>query len=37
MGIMYPYFYPAHTGDKPLPAETIQTIVDIYLNGVTQA
>lgn len=37
MGIMYPYFYPAHTGAKPLPAETIQTIVDIYLNGVTQA
>ena len=37
MGIMYPYFYPAHTGEKPLPAETIQTIVDIYLNGVTQA
>lgn len=37
MGIMYPYFYPAHTGEKPLPAETIQTIIDIYLNGVTQA
>ena len=37
MGIMYPYFYPAHTGSKPLSAETIQTVVDIYLNGVTQA
>ena len=37
MGIMYPYFYPSHTGEKPLPAETIQTIVDIYLNGVIQA
>ncbi len=37
MGIMYPYFYPSHTGEKPLPVETIQTIVDIYLNGVTQA
>jgi AcrR family transcriptional regulator len=37
MGIMYPYFYPPHTGDKPLSPETIQTIANIYLNGVTQA
>lgn len=36
LGIMYPYFYPAHTGDIPLAAETIHAIVDIYLNGVTK-
>jgi AcrR family transcriptional regulator len=34
MGMMYPYFYPAHTGDKPVPSETIKEIVTIYLNGV---
>lgn len=32
--IMYPYFYPAHSGEKPIPAGTIQEIVSIYLNGV---
>jgi AcrR family transcriptional regulator len=36
LGIMYPYFYPAHTGKTPLASETIQEIVNIYLNGVTQ-
>ena len=34
LGIMYPYFYPAHSGEKPIPAGTIQEIVSIYLNGV---
>ena len=34
LGIMYPYFYPAHSGEKPIPTETIQEIVSIYLNGV---
>jgi AcrR family transcriptional regulator len=36
LGIMYPYFYPAHGGGRPLTAETIQQIVDIYLNGMTK-
>lgn len=34
LGIMYPYFYPAHSGEKPIPTGTIQEIVSIYLNGV---
>jgi TetR/AcrR family transcriptional regulator len=34
MGIMYPYFYPAHTGNVPLPTETIREIVAIYINGI---
>ena len=34
LGIMYPYFYPALCGEKPIPAGTIQEIVRIYLNGV---
>jgi hypothetical protein len=36
MGILYPYFYPAHTGDRSLPEATIQTIVEIYLRGIVQ-
>jgi AcrR family transcriptional regulator len=36
MGIMYPYFYPAHAGNSPISAETIQMIVEIYLNGLGQ-
>jgi AcrR family transcriptional regulator len=35
LGIMYPYFYPARSGDRPIAAETIQEIISIYLNGVT--
>jgi AcrR family transcriptional regulator len=34
LGIMYPYFYPSHS-TRPLAPETIQEIVSIYLNGVT--
>jgi AcrR family transcriptional regulator len=37
LGIMYPYFYPAHTGATPVRAETIRQIIDIYMNGVTQS
>lgn len=33
LGIMYPYFYPAHS-NRPLAPETIQEIVGIYLNGI---
>jgi AcrR family transcriptional regulator len=36
LGIMYPYFYPAHTGNTPLPAETIHEITTIYLNGIAK-
>jgi AcrR family transcriptional regulator len=36
LGMMYPYFYPAHTGNTPLASETIHEIVSIYLNGVTR-
>jgi AcrR family transcriptional regulator len=36
LGIMYPYFYPAHTGNKPLPAATIQEIVTIALHGLAK-
>ena len=34
LGIMYPYFYPAHTGDKPVPANVIEEIVTIFLMGI---
>jgi AcrR family transcriptional regulator len=36
LGIMYPYFYPAHTGDTPVRPEIIHQIVSIYMNGVAQ-
>lgn len=34
LGIMYPYFYPAHTGDKPVSANVIDEIVMIFLKGI---
>ncbi len=37
LGMMYPYFYPAHTGNKPLPATTIDAITSIFLNGILAA
>lgn len=37
LGIMYPYFYPANNGAKPINAETIRQIVSIFMNGVLQA
>lgn len=33
LGMMYPYFYPAHTGDVPPPAEVIDLIVSLFLDG----
>jgi AcrR family transcriptional regulator len=36
LGIMYPYFYPAHTGATPVRPEIIRQIIGIYLNGVAQ-
>ncbi|GAB4505703.1 MAG: TetR/AcrR family transcriptional regulator [Anaerolineales bacterium] len=34
LGIMYPYFYP-RTDDAGLPAETIQQVISVYLDGVS--
>jgi len=36
LGIMYPYFYPNHSGGKPLTPETIGEVVSIYLDGVAK-
>ncbi len=36
LGIMYPYFYPAHTGAMPVRPEIINQIISIYMNGVVQ-
>ena len=37
LGIMYPYFYPAHSESMPLRPDTIRQIISIYMNGVTQS
>ena len=37
LGIMYPYFYPAHTGATPVRPEIINQIINIYMNGVTRS
>jgi len=34
LGMMYPYFYPSHTAETPIPDETIQQILSIYLDGI---
>jgi AcrR family transcriptional regulator len=36
LGMMYPYFYPSHAADAPIPDETIQQILTIYLDGIKQ-
>jgi len=36
LGIMYPYFYPARTGNAGLPAETIRQIITVYLDGIVK-
>ncbi|HTX89970.1 MAG TPA: TetR/AcrR family transcriptional regulator [Anaerolineales bacterium] len=33
LGMMYPYFYPAHAGNASLSEETIRQIVTVYLEG----
>ena len=35
LGMMYPYFYPAHAGSGSLTEETIRQITTIYLDGLT--
>ena len=37
LGIMYPYFYPAHSGATPVRPEIINQIISIYMNGVKQS
>jgi AcrR family transcriptional regulator len=34
LGMMYPYFYPAHYGDVPPPAQVVDNIATIYLDGI---
>jgi AcrR family transcriptional regulator len=34
LGMMYPYFYPAHANGKPVSANVIDEIVTIYLKGI---
>jgi len=35
LGMMYPYFYPAHGGNVSLSDETIRQIVTVYLDGMS--
>jgi AcrR family transcriptional regulator len=37
LGIMYPYFYPAHNETTTLRPETIHQIISIYMSGVIQS
>jgi AcrR family transcriptional regulator len=34
LGMMFPYFYPAHAGDSGLSDEIIQQISTVYLDGI---
>jgi len=33
LGMMYPYFYPAHTADVPPPADVAEQLASIFLDG----
>jgi AcrR family transcriptional regulator len=33
LGMMYPYFYPAHSSDLPPAMEVAERLADIYLDG----
>jgi AcrR family transcriptional regulator len=35
LGIMFPYFYPNHAAGAPIPAETIEQITQIFLDGIS--
>jgi AcrR family transcriptional regulator len=37
LGMMYPYFYPAHVGNVGLSEETIRQILSIYLEGMKKS
>ena len=34
LGIMYPYFYPANTGNGGLSEDVIQQIITVYMDGI---
>ena len=34
LGIMYPYFYPAHSSELPSPKDVADRLADIYLKGI---
>jgi AcrR family transcriptional regulator len=34
LGLMYPYFYPAHAGKAGLSVETIHEIITVYMDGI---
>ena len=34
LGMMYPYFYPAHSYDMPSPSDVAEQLLEIYLDGV---
>ncbi len=36
LGMMYPYFYPAHARDLPAPEDVAQQIVGIFLDGIVE-
>lgn len=33
LGMMYPYFYPAHSHDLPVPADVARQLADIFMDG----
>jgi AcrR family transcriptional regulator len=35
LGMMYPYFYPAHSSDLLPPVEVAESLVNIFLDGVS--
>jgi AcrR family transcriptional regulator len=35
LGMMYPYFYPAHSGRGSLPPKTIAELLTIFLQGIS--
>jgi AcrR family transcriptional regulator len=37
LGMMYPYFYPAHARDLPAPADVAQQIAGIFLDGIIES
>ena len=34
LGIMFPYFYPAHSDNRSVPEKTIDEVIKIYLQGI---
>jgi len=36
LGIMFPYFYPTHSGNSPVPDETIREVITIFLDGISK-